>query len=132
MGYFIVVLLQDLEEGATGRGVTRLSVKQAGLVLTDPTKTAPENWMASCVITGHLFAALRGQEDFWTVDHSSCLQEGRTTVREMIILLIEEAFSETIGGSPVQGTRRLKSATKMGAWLTVQPSTVNGTELVAQ
>ena len=35
-------------------------------------------------------------------------------------------------GAPVQGTRQLWWATNTGAWLTVQPSTVNGRELGAQ
>ena len=86
-----------------GRGVTRLSVKQAGLDLPDPTKTAPENWMASCVITGHLVAALRGHEVFKTADHLACLREGRTTMPKRSVLMAEEALAETIVGDPVQG-----------------------------
>ena len=35
-------------------------------------------------------------------------------------------------GAPVLQARRLQRATKTGAWLTVQPSTVNGTEIEAQ
>ena len=46
--------------------VTLLPVKQAGLALPDPMKMAPENWMASCVVTVNLVAALRGQEEFRT------------------------------------------------------------------
>ena len=38
----------------------------------------------------------------------------------------------TIAGDPDEVTRQLQRATKTGAWLTVQPSTVNGTELGAQ
>ena len=70
---FIPALFQGLGEGTPGRGVTRLDVKQAGLEFPDPKKTAPENWTVSCVITGHLAAALRGNEEFRTVDHSSYL-----------------------------------------------------------
>ena len=51
--------------------VTRLPVKQAGLDLPDPKKTAPEKWTASCVITGHLVAVLRVEEEFHTADHSA-------------------------------------------------------------
>ena len=36
------------------------------------------------------------------------------------------------GGGEVQGASRLRQATKTGAWMTVQPSTVNRTELGAQ
>ena len=69
-GAFIPVLFQVIREGTPGRGVTHLSVKQVGLALPDPTKTAPENWTASCVITGNLVTALRGQKDLLTADHS--------------------------------------------------------------
>ena len=74
---FILDLFHGLREGTPGRGVTRLPVKQAGLDLPDPTNTGPENWMLSCVITGHLVAAFKVQEDFSTTDHSSYLQEER-------------------------------------------------------
>ena len=57
----LLVLFQRLGEGEPGRGVSHLLVKHEGLALPDTTNTAPENWTASCVITGHLVAALRGQ-----------------------------------------------------------------------
>ena len=58
---FLLDLFQGLGEGKPGRGVTRLPVKQAALALPDPTNAAPENWKASCVIKGHLVAAIRGK-----------------------------------------------------------------------
>ena len=66
---FVTDLFEGLEERAPERGFTRLPVKQAGLALPDPTQTAPENWTASCVITGHIVALLRGQVEFRTADH---------------------------------------------------------------
>ena len=66
---FLFTLFQGLGEGAPGRGVTRLTVKQEGLGLPDPTKMEPENWTASCVITGHHVPALNGQEEFHMADH---------------------------------------------------------------
>ena len=59
---FVPALFQGVGEGTPGRGVTRLSLKQAVLDLVDPTNVAPKNWEVSYVITGHLVAALRGQE----------------------------------------------------------------------
>ena len=100
--------------------------------LPDLTKTAPENWTASCVITGHLITALRGQGNSRTADHSACLQEVKTAVRKQSILLVEEALAKTLAGALVQGARRMQRVTKTGAWLTVQTSTVNWTELGAQ
>ena len=63
---FVPALFEVLGDGVSEQGVTRLPVKQAGLALPDPYHTAPENWMASCVITGHLVAALKGQVEFRT------------------------------------------------------------------
>ena len=44
---FILDLLHGIGEGTHVSGVSRLPVKQAGLALTDCTKTAPENWTVS-------------------------------------------------------------------------------------
>ena len=73
---FLPDLFQGLGEGAPGKGGTHLPVKQGGLALMYPTMSDPENCMASCVITGHLVAVIRDQEEFQTVDHSTYLQEG--------------------------------------------------------
>ena len=74
-----------------------------GLALPDPTLTASEKWTASCVITGHLVAVLRGQVEFWTTDHWACLREGRTAVWWRSQQRAEEALAATISGGPVQG-----------------------------
>ena len=100
---FVPALFEGLGEGAPERGVTRLPVKQAGLALLDPNLTAPENWTASCVIKGHLFAALRGQVEFWTADHSAFLWEGRTAVQRRSTQQAEDALAAKIAGAPVQG-----------------------------
>ena len=89
---FVPVLFEGLGDGVPERGVNGLPVKQAGLTLPDQSQTTPENWTASCVITGHLVTALRGQVEFRTVDHSACLQEGRTTVRRRGHRRAEEAL----------------------------------------
>ena len=65
-------------------------------------------------------------------DHFACLRDGRTVVRNQSFLRVEEALSETILGALVQGAHRFRRATKTGTWMTLQPYTVNGTELGAQ
>ena len=77
---FVPVLFEGLGDGVPERGVNGLPVKQAGLTLPYQSQTAPENWTESCVITGHLVTALRGQVEFRTADHLDCLWEGRTAV----------------------------------------------------
>ena len=78
---FVPALFRGLSEGLPKRENTRLPVKQAGLALTDPVQTAPENCTASCIITGHLVVALRGQVAFRTADHSACLRGRRLAMR---------------------------------------------------
>ena len=102
---FVSALFEGLREGMTERGVTRLPVKQAGLALSNPTQTAPENWTAPYVVTGHLVGALMGQVGFRTEDHSACLQEGRIAVRQRGQRQAEEAPTAALEGSPVSHTR---------------------------
>ena len=97
----VLDMFEVLGEGVPERGVTGLPVKQVGLALPDPSQTASENWTASCVITGHLVAALRGQVEFRTADHSACLREGRTTVGRRGQRWAEEAMTAALEGGPV-------------------------------
>ena len=129
---FVPALYEGLREGVPEREITRLPVKQAVLNLPDRTQTAPENWTASCVITGHLVVSLRGQVEFQTADHSACLQEGRTDVRRQGQSRAEEPLTSALEGAKVLNARRMRRAEKTGAWITVLPPTVNGTELGAQ
>ena len=80
-------------------------MKHSELALTDLTLTSPENWTDSCVIRGHLVAALRGQVDFRTADNLACIQEGRTAVKKQSAHRAEEALMATISGEAVQGAQ---------------------------
>ena len=118
---FVPALFEGLGDGVPERGVTRLLVKQTGLALPEPSQTAPDKWTASCIITGHLVAALSGQVEFRTAHHLACLRESRTAVRRRGQRRAEEALAATLVGAPVQCACRLRRATNTGAWLTVQP-----------
>ena len=91
---FVPAIFRGLTEGLPTRENTCLPVKQAGLAIPDPVKTAHENWTESCVITGHLIAALRGQTTFRTADHTACLRGGAAS---------REAQRGATGGSGVDG-----------------------------
>ena len=93
---------------------------------------APENWVASCVITGHLVAALRVQVELQTAEHSAYLREGLTAVCRRSQQQAEEALAGTLEGGLVQSARQLQRATNTGDWLIVQLSKVNRKELGAQ
>ena len=104
---FVPALFEGMCEGVPEQGVIRLPVKQAGLALPDPTQMAPENCTALCVITGHLVAALRGQVEFRTADHSSCLQEVRAAVFQRGQNLVEEVLTAALEGGPVLHAHQL-------------------------
>ena len=70
--------------------------------------------------------------EFRTADHSACLREGQIAVRKRVQLWVEEEFSAAMEGALILHARHLQRAAKTGACMTVQPSTVNGTELGAQ
>ena len=78
-------LLPALFQGAMsqilGIEITGLPVKQDGIALPNPTQTAGSNWTVSCVITGHLVAALRGTAEFRSGDHALLMGEGREEIR---------------------------------------------------
>ena len=80
----INTLLPALFKGAIsqipGRSVNSLPVKQAGITLPSPTQTAGANWKVSCVITGHLIAALHGTAEFRSGDHYLFLGEDRDEI----------------------------------------------------
>ena len=46
--------------------------------------------------------------------------------------MAEEALKAALEGDPALHARHMQRAAKTGAWLTVMPSTVNGTELGPQ
>ena len=102
---FVLALYEGLREGVLEQGITCLPVKQAGTALPDSTVTDPENWTASCVITGHLVAALRVQVEFQTADHSACFLEVRTAVRRRGQIRAEEALTAALEGVPVLHAR---------------------------
>ena len=102
---FLPALLEGVGEGAPGRAITCLPGKQAGMALPDPTRTAPDNWQASCVITGHLVSALRGQVPFRTADHAACLRDGRLEVRRKRVAKAMASLEADIAGAPEVVTR---------------------------
>ena len=52
------------------------------MYLIDSTLTPPKNWTVSYVITGHLVAELRSQEEFSTADQTAFIREDREEVRK--------------------------------------------------
>ena len=76
--------LPDLFKGGTsqipGRSITSLPVNQDGIALTNPTHTTGANCTVSCVVTGHLVAALCRMAKFRSRDHNLLVGEGRDEI----------------------------------------------------
>ena len=89
-------------------GIARLRMKQERLSLPDPTKTAPENWTVSCVITGHTVEEIRCKEELQTPDHAVILKEGWGDVQNSNAMRSEAALEETLAGAPAQVAHRLQ------------------------
>ena len=97
---FLPEIFEGVGDGAPGRAITRLPVNQAGLALPDPTRKAPDNWQASCVIKGHLVSELRGQVTLRMADHAACLQDGRAAVGRKSVAKAMASLEATIAGGP--------------------------------
>ena len=78
-------VLPDLFQGnksqIPGRAITGLPVKQAEIDLHNQIQTAGANWTASCVIKGHLDAAICRTDEFRPGDHALLMGEGREEIR---------------------------------------------------
>ena len=67
---FLAALFKMATSQIPRRLVTGLPFKQYGISLPESTQTAGVNWTASCIITGHIVAALRRTAEFRSGDHS--------------------------------------------------------------
>ena len=70
--------------------------------------------------------------EFLTADHVACLRDGWAAMRRRRQIRAEEVLTAALEGAPVLHECRLQRAAKTRAWLTVQPSRVNGAKLGAQ
>ena len=103
--------LLSLFKGATyqilGREVTGFPVNQAEIALIDPTQTAGDNWTASCVITGHLVAALHVMDKFWSGDHPPLMQEVRDEIRQQHAKAAETELGEARSAASTEDARQV-------------------------
>ena len=68
-------LFKEATSHIPGIAVTSLPVKKAMIALPDPNHTAKSNWTDSCVVIGHLVAALHGMAEFWSGDHGLLMRD---------------------------------------------------------
>ena len=128
--------LPALFKGATSqipdRAITGMPFKQTGIDLPNHTQTTGANWTASCVITGHLIAAPRGTAEFRPGYNALLIGEGREEIQRRHEKAAETYLGEAWAAASKTDARRLGRIQRMGAWLSVITSRVNGTELWLQ
>ena len=73
-------LFRETKPKIPGRVVTGILVRQAGIDILEPSQTDITNCMASCVITGHLVAALRCSVEYRSGDNNLLMGEGRNEI----------------------------------------------------
>jgi hypothetical protein len=130
---FLAALFGDeYDDDDPRRKVVCLPVKHAGLAIPDPTTSAKSNFESSILICSHLLATLRGVDEFRSSDHVATIQECKA---ELHIHKQEEcdlALHSIASTLSCDNRRTILRGKETGQWLSILPSTVNGTMLLAQ
>jgi hypothetical protein len=116
----------------TLKRLASLPVKKAGLALPDPTATAETNYHSSTVVCSHIIAAIRGTTTYRSADHLSVLKSGKAELRKRSVERSDKQMCAILLRLPKGESRIIRRGQETGAWLSLLPSTVNGTELSAQ
>jgi hypothetical protein len=111
------------------RGLFALPVKQAGLGLPDPVKTAPLSFAQSVWSSGDLVKSLRDGSALDVNGFRAGASKKRRAQRKEKTEDAVKAFTALTARLPKAETRKLKRAKETGAWLTATPDRLNGTEL---
>ena len=128
---FLPDLFQEDTSQILRRAITGMPFKQAGIALPNPIKTSRDNCIASYVITGHLVAALGRTAEFRLGDNSFFMREGREEIQQRHAEAAEIALGEARADASTKDAHRMGRIQRTRAWLSVNPSTVNGKELGA-
>jgi hypothetical protein len=120
------------EENDHRRSLAGLPVKHAGIAIPDPTTTATEYYEASTLVYSHLIEAIRGWVPFQHADHLSVRRASIQQLRSRKKTKHDQELATLLADIRCHTRRQIETDKETGAWLTVLPSTINGTELSAQ
>jgi hypothetical protein len=130
---FLPSLFADqYDESDPRHNLSKLPVKFAGLALPDPVASSDNNFEASTLVCSHLLAAFRGVEPFSSEEH---LPVQKTVIAELKVrktALNEFTLDSILKGLDCDTRRTILQGKETGQWLSVMPSTLNGTELSPQ
>ena len=126
---FLPDLFKGFVSQIPGIVVTSLPVNQAGIALPGHNHTAGANWMAYCVITGHLVTVLHVVDEFRLGDHALLMVEVRYKIRLRHAKAAEMALGAAWAAASKGDVRLMGRIMWTGVWLSVLPSIINGKEL---
>ena len=96
------------------RGFTHRQSNTRELAIPNPIISASQNWMASCVITGHLYADIQRRTEFWTGYHALLMKEGFEDIRRRNVQNVKAVLEETMSTAPALIARQLIWVTRKG------------------
>jgi hypothetical protein len=96
------------------------------------TTAAESNWKAPTLTCGHLVAALCRTTDFRSEDHSATMQSGKAELQKRNQVSRNEKLVTILRPMRAEKSQTICRGKDTGAWLSVLPSTLNGTALLAQ
>jgi hypothetical protein len=128
--FFLPSLLQEAASpDATFRELLALPVRRAGLGVPDPQLTADRCHTASLACTSMLARTLRTRRDLDVNAHAADASKHRRRLMKAKNTEEEEVLSRLCLAARPTASRRMRRSKETGAWLTLTPNTLNGTEL---
>jgi hypothetical protein len=130
---FLPTLFGDeYEKDDPRHALASLPVKWAGLAIPDPTTSAQPNYEASILLCSHILAAFRGVDIFRSTDHLKVIKEVKAELKLCNAAKNEASLKDLALKMSCNNRRTILRGKETGQWLSVLPSIVNGTELLAK
>ena len=108
------------------RTLLSLPVKLAGVGTPNPTNPANDNHTTSSVCTSVLTKFLLDSTSLIIPDNQAAMHEGRTTAQSIKQANFANVLRSRLVPMDAQDARRTTRNPDMGAWISVQPTLING------
>ena len=128
--HFLPALLAEESISDTQRDILSLPVKFAGLSIPNPAVSADGKFRDSAGASADLVRILRGQGGSLNVkEFTADIRKHRRASRAARDETLELDYQLATESLPARDKKRMDRARSAGAWLTVKPDRLNGTEL---
>jgi hypothetical protein len=102
------------------------------MALPDPVASAKSYYEASTLVNVHLLAALKGNEVFHSADHKAASREVRSELKSRKKAKDDSELKSILSNLSCDLRRTILRGKATGQWISVMPSTVNGTVFSTQ